>query len=59
MMEKLKEVFGYSEGVLSNIEHEIQKEVCPALSLQDHDKYQDEIILKFSYTYDNIIKKDD
>lgn len=56
---KRKEVFNYSEGVLSDIEHEIQREITPALSLRDHEEYQDEIILKFSYTYDNIIKKDD
>lgn len=56
---KRKEVFSYSEGVLSDIEHEIQREITPALSLQAHDEYEDEIILKFSYTYDNIIKKDD
>lgn len=54
---KRKEVFSYSEGVLSDIEHEVQREITPALNLQSHDEYEDEIILKFSYTYDNIIKK--
>ncbi len=56
---KAKEVFEYTDEAIFAIENEIQREVAPALNLEKHEEHENELILKFSYTYDNIVKKID
>lgn len=55
---KQKEVFDYTNEAIYDIEKEVQREIAPALNLEKYDDYEKELILKFSYTYNNIVKKD-
>ena len=54
-----KEVFDYSETGLNLMENHIRRVVTPALNLETHEDYEEELILKFSYTYNNFVKTND